>query len=289
MVEYSVVIPVYNEEKSIKKIVSEVKAVMRSIKKSYEIIVVNDGSSDGTKKILSSLKGIKVLTNENNRGYGYSLKRGIRAASANWIIIIDADQTYSPKDIKKLLDNIEGHDMVIGARVSKKRDIPLLRRPAKWLIGKISNYITNTKIPDLNSGLRVFRKDMVYQFWGLFPDGFSFTTTLTIAALCNNYNVKYVPIDYFKREGKSSINPIRDFIGFNKLLSKIALYFRPLKVFFPLSVLVFMLGVLRGIRDFLLNNSLGELSVILILSSLQIFFFGLLAELIVNRNRIKGP
>lgn len=286
MIRYSVVIPAYNEEKSILKLLNEVKETMRRIRKPYEIIVVNDGSTDNTEKIVENIKGIRLINQARNDGYGASLKKGINNSRGEWIIITDADGTYPIKDIPKILKFTNSFEMVIGARVSKNVKMPFMRRPAKWILARISNYITNTKIPDLNSGLRVFRKDMVYHFWGLFPDGFSFTTTLTVAALCSGYSVKYTPIDYFKRKGKSSIHPIKDFIGFVKLLSKIALYFRPLKIFFPASLIILLLGILRGARDLFLTDSLGELSVILVLGSIQILFFGFLAELIVKKGEV---
>ncbi len=286
MVRYSVVIPAYNEEDSIGDVLKKLKSIMKDIGKPYEIIVVDDGSTDGTARIIERVKGIMIITHERNRGYGTSMKDGIRKSRGEWIVITDADGTYPIKDIPKLIKYTKSYEMVIGARVSNNVKIPLMRRPAKWILARLSNYITNKKILDLNSGLRVFRKDLAYSFWNLFPEGFSFTTTLTVAALCRGYAVKYVTINYFKRKGKSSIHPIKDFIGFVKLLSKIALYFRPLKIFFPTSLIIFLLGIFRGIRDFYITNSLGELSVILVMGSIQVLFFGLLAELIVNRSEI---
>lgn len=284
MIKYSVVVPAYNEEDCIRDILNKLKSVMSNIGKPYEIIVINDGSTDATGETVKSMRKIKLIIHEQNKGYGASLKDGIKESKGKWIIITDADGTYPVEDIAKLLEYTKNHDIVIGARTSKDVSIPLMRRPAKWMLARLSNYITSTKIPDLNSGLRVFRKDLTYLFWNLFPDGFSFTTTLTVASLCSGYHVKYVPINYFKRKGKSSVHPIKDFIGFVKLLSKIALYFRPLKVFLPASLIILILGILRGIRDLYLTNSLGELSVIFILGSMQIFFFGMLADLVVNRN-----
>jgi hypothetical protein len=124
---------------------------------------------------------------------------------------------------------------------------------------------------------------MAMRFWSLFPQGFSFTTTLTIASLANNYNVKYVPINYFKREGKSSIHPIKDFIGFNLLIFKVALYFAPLKFFVPTSIILFLAGVIKGIIDFLSGGRIGIFAALVVLFSVQIFFFGLLADLVNKR------
>jgi len=136
-----------------------------------------------------------------------------------------------------------------------------------------------------NFGLRIFRKEIALKFWGLFPDNFSFTATITVASLCYGYNVKFIPINYYKRKGKSSMKP-SNFFGFISLIMKMSLFFRPLKIFIPTSIILFIFGILRSIRDFILTNSIGELAVIILLSSLYIFFFGLLAELIVKRTDI---
>lgn len=281
IVKYSVIIPAYNEEKAVLETISNIKKTLKNL--SYEIIVVNDASKDRTGFILKKIQGIKVITHPVNKGYGASLKSGLRIAQGDWIIITDADGTYPVKDIPRLLEYTLKYDMVIGARTGRKVHDPVLRRPAKWMLKIVARIVTGINIPDLNSGLRVFRKKMVMQFWNLFPNGFSFTTTLTISALVNNYNVKYIPINYFKREGKSSINPIKDFLGFNFLIFRVALYFAPLKFFVPSSMILFLFGLIKGIIDFSNTGKIGIFAAIAILFSIQIFFFGLLADLVNKR------
>jgi glycosyltransferase involved in cell wall biosynthesis len=281
MVKYSVIIPVYNEEKSILNTINKIKKTLKN--HPCEIIAVNDASKDNTARILSKIQGIRVVTHPVNKGYGGSLKSGLRAAEGEWIIITDADGTYPIEDIPKLLSYTPKYDMVVGARTGREVQVPLLRRPAKWMLKIVAKAVTGINIPDLNSGLRVFRRDMAMRFWSLFPQGFSFTTTLTIASLANNYNVKYVPINYFKREGKSSIHPIKDFIGFNLLIFKVALYFAPLKFFVPTSIILFLAGVIKGIIDFLSGGRIGIFAALVVLFSVQIFFFGLLADLVNKR------
>ncbi len=281
MIKYSVIIPVYNEEKSILSTVNSVKKTMKNY--SYELILVNDASKDRSASILSKLQGVNVITHPVNKGYGGSLKSCMRAAQGEWVIIADADATYPIEDIPKLISYTPKYDMVVGARTGRKVEVPLFRRPAKWMLKIVARTVTGINIPDLNSGLRVFRKDMAMRFWNLYPQGFSFTTTLTIASLANNYAVKYVPINYFKREGKSSINPIKDFIGFNMLIFKVALYFAPLKFFTPASVVLFFIGIIKAIMDFVSGGKIGIFAAIVVLFSVQIFFFGLLADLVNKR------
>ena len=280
-INYSVIIPTYNEEKAILETISKLKSTLKNL--SYEIIVVNDASKDRTGIILKKIHGIRVITHPVNKGYGASLKSGLRAAEGEWIIITDADGTYPVSDIPRLLAHIPRNDMVVGARTGRKVYVPILRRPAKWMLRIVARMVTGIKIPDLNSGLRVFRKEMAMKFWNLFPPGFSFTTTLTIAALVNNYSVKYIPINYFKRKGKSSINPVKDFLGFNFLIFRVALNFAPLKFFVPTSIILFLIGLVKGIIDFLGTGKIGIFAALVVLFSIQIFFFGLLADLVNKR------
>ncbi len=285
-ISVSVIIPVYNEEEVITKTISAVKKVMNlSSIKEFEIIVVNDGSKDKSPQIISQIPNIIKINHPINKGYGASIKSGIRVSKFEWILILDADGTYPIADIPKLINETQGYDMVVGARTGKNVFIPVMRRPAKYILKKMTRIMTGMDIPDLNSGLRIFKKSLAEKFWTMFPDGFSFTTTITLASLTNGYSVKFIPINYFKRTGKSSINPIKDFIKFNILIFKMVIYFSPLKFFTPLSIFILILGILRGWRDYLVVNHLGELSLALVFVAAQLFFFGLLADLISKRMR----
>ncbi len=288
----SVIIPAYNEEKSIEETINKVKLTLKKTRINHEIIVIDDGSKDKTKEIIKNkFKDIILIEQEENRGYGASLKEGIKNAKYKWIAITDADGTYPIEEISKLLEYIPKYTMVVGARTKKGAKIPSLRKPAKWFLNKLANYLTKTKIPDLNSGLRVFRKDAAERFESLLPDGFSFTTTITIACLSNNYKLKYLPIDYYKREGKSSINPVREFVNFTLLIVKIILYFKPLHFFIPAALFFILSGSLWAIRN-LINSyptgflNIGLFSVLLIICGIQIGFLGLLADLVIKRTKL---
>ena len=286
MVSISLIIPAYNEEKAIKDTIDNIKKAIKNIKNKIDIIVVDDGSKDKTAEILSKIKAIKLIRHSINKGYGASLKTAIKNTASDYILIIDGDGTYPASSILPLINYSKKCDMVVGTRTGRIVKIPFLRRPAKWFLKHFAQYLTKTKIPDLNSGLRIFKRDIALRFMSLFPDGFSFTTTLTIACLTNDYNVKYVPINYYKRKGKSGIHPIKDFIGFTNLIFRITIFFKPLNVFMPISVFLFILGALKLIRDFILESTFGLGGATIILASIQIAFLGILAELVIKRTNL---
>jgi len=281
----SIIIPIYNEEKSLPKVLSDIKKIKAHNRNICEIIAVDDGSTDNSAKIVQEAR-IKLLRHTSNKGYGAALKTGISAANGEYILIIDADGTYPVDAIPTLIKLSSKYDMVVGARTGKHVTIPLLRRPAKWILNKLANYLTDIKIPDLNSGLRIFKKDIALRFFDLFPDGFSFTATITIAALTNNYNVKFVPINYYKRESKSSIKPIRDFSSFFYLILRLMIYFKPAKIFLPTSAMLFIIGFIKAMRDFILFNYFGVGAVMVILTSIQLGFLGLIADLVIKRTKL---
>ncbi len=287
MDEITIILPVYNEEQSIHSTIEQIKNVMASVNVNYEIIAVNDGSSDSSRDVLGKEEGIRVLNNAYNLGYGASLKRGIKAAKYPWILITDTDGTYPVSDIPKLIQHSDNYDMVVGARTGKNVYVPLMRRPAKFILTQLAQFLTKKRIPDLNSGLRLFKKEIAMEFFHLFPSRFSFTTTITLACLTNDYTVKFIPIDYYKRKGKSTIHPINDFINFNKIIFKIVLYFEPLKFFLWPGFLLSFIGVIYGLYQILMTTprNLGQFPIILFLAGLQIAFLGLIAELVVRSKR----
>lgn len=284
MISISIVIPAYNEAKGIKEVLVDTKESMKAVSGEYEIIVIDDGSTDGTSDIVGGIADIKLIKHDSNKGYGAALKTGIENAKADLILIIDADGSYPVEDIPRLLEHVDSYAMVVGARMGERVKIPLFRRPAKFLLSLIANYLSGVKIPDLNSGMRVFKKDIAKRFFNILPQGFSFTSTLTLACICNEYPVKYVPINYHSRKGKSTIHPIKDTVNFALLIVRAITYFRPLKVFLPAGFIITLIGLLKLIFiDVLIEHNIGDLSVMLILSGIQICFFGLLADLIVKR------
>ncbi len=284
----SVVVPVYNESATVKSTLEQIKEVLQEYSKEdlslkYEIIAVDDCSRDTSREIIEGIKGVTCLHHVVNKGYSSSLKTGIKSARGSHILILDADGTYPVKEIPLLLRHLDKFDMVVGARTGEKVHIPLPRRPAKWFLAKVANYIVEKKIPDLNSGMRVFRKELALEFWKLLPERFSFTITITMASLTSGYDVKYVPINYYSRKSKSTIHPIKDFLGFNKILLKMMLFFRPLKIFVPLSIITIISGIALFLFGWFYWHRIFDTTLaIIVVAGVQFFILGLVAELIVR-------
>ena len=277
--QVSIIIPAYNEELRIGEVLNNLLNDIKLWNFECEIIVVDDGSIDKTSEILEKYD-VKLIRHEQNKGYGASLKTGIHFAKYDIIAIADADGTYPINKIPELINFIDEYDMVVGAR--KYIELPLITRPAKWILNKYANYLVEYKIPDLNSGLRVFKKNVYSKFKRLLPNGFSFTTTITLALLSNDYPVKYVPIDYFKRAGKSKIKPISDTINFFSLITRTSLYFNPLRVFAPIAFLLLFLGIVSFGYDIYMRD-ITDKTMMLFLWGMQFGIMGLLADMISKK------
>jgi glycosyltransferase involved in cell wall biosynthesis len=283
----SIVIPIYNEEDAVVKTVQDIHDIMHENNLSFEIILVDDGSTDGSADkihnyIENKYDNAVVVYHDRNLGYGAALKSGFKISKYEHIVITDADATYPNDEIPKLLNYINDYDMVVGARIGKNVKIPLIRKPAKWFINKLANYLTNYKIPDLNSGLRVMKKSLIEKFLNYLPNGFSLTSTITLSLLTNSYTIKYVPIDYMTRKGKSKIKPIQDTLNFIQLIIRTVMYFNPLKIFLPFSLIFIVPGLVFLIRDFISLN-IAQTSVLLIITGSIILAIGMLSDLINKR------
>jgi len=281
----SILVPAYNEQDSIASVVTELHGVMRDGGWPYEVIVVDDGSTDSTATRVDQTQN-RLLRHPSNRGYGAALKTAIRHAHYETIVITDADGTYPNHRIPHLLGIFAENecDMVVGARIGQQVAVPLVRRPAKWAISRLAELVVGQPIPDINSGLRVFRRDAGLQMFGILPDGFSFTTTITLAMLTNGYLIEYVPIDYHARVGKSKIRPVRDTLNFIQLIFRIALYFAPLKVFLPVSGLLLLAALAWGLFTYLVLDQLADVStLVIVMAAVQVAVIGLLAELVNQR------
>jgi len=282
--DFGVIVPVYKEDcDCLKGLISDLLKVFGDKSNNFEVIIVFDGNSGdylGVKEFFNDNSYVKFVAHKFNKGYGSSLKTGIINSSFENICIIDSDNTYPPEEFGLLIDEYEDVDMVIGLR--DKKGVPFIRRLPKWFLRLFAGFMTNHKIPDLNSGMRIFKKSVCEIFWKLYPKKFSFTSTLTMGFLTNDYVVKWVPINYYKRLGKSHINPVKDTLGFISLIGRLALYFNPLRFFMPLSLIIGVLAVLRGLRDYITYQQFGGLTLVLFFMAFQVFFFGLIAE-IINR------
>lgn len=279
----SVVIPAFNEEKAIAQVIRELDAELRSADIEAEIIVVDDGSPDNTGREAHGA-GARVLRHRSNRGYGAALKNGIAAASHDIIAITDADGTYPAKHIPQMLRVLDRADLVVGARVGANVHIPLIRRPAKWALNKLANFVSDSRIVDMNSGLRVFRRDVVMQYFPILPDQFSWTTTLSLSMHCDKYAVEYVPIEYRHRTGSSKIMPW-DAGTFAVLILRTAMLFRPLRVFLPMVLVCLAYGIAKMTHDLFIvdDPNISASAILSFLSALFILLIGMLGDSISTR------
>jgi glycosyltransferase involved in cell wall biosynthesis len=284
-------LPTYNEELAIEPVLDEIVSALAGESIRYEILVVDDASTDATADLAERYAAecwqcpIRVIRCPENRGAGAARKVGIRNARGDVVVMLDADGTYPAESIPELLKYFPVYDQVNGARTSEQGTLPWLRVPAKWFIRKLACYLTGTKIPDLNTGLKAFKRDAMLPWLWVVPNGFSCVTTMTLAFLTNGYAVKYVPIPYRTRIGKSKFHPIRDTAAYLSTVLRMVLYFRPLKVFLPLSALAIGLGMLMSMFSFTFTGSMQESDIVVLTAGFMTCMLGLLAEVIVAHHR----
>jgi glycosyltransferase involved in cell wall biosynthesis len=277
--DLALILPAFNEVDGIEDTVARVRQVLATLPCSSEIIVVDDGSTDGTGTKAAEC-GVRVLTHLWNRGYGAALKTGVLATDARAIMIMDADSSYSPDAIPRLYARLGASDMVVGSRLLGSTGVAWIRRPGKWMLNTFASYLIGLKIPDLNSGQRVMKRDVLLKYMHLCPSGFSFTSTITLAMLANGHGVVYEPIDYLKRSGQSKIRASH-FVSFILLVVRSVVLFNPLKVFLPLGAIIFLVGVGKLIQDIYRWN-LSETAVMAFLSAITVWAVGLLADMIAR-------
>ena len=290
----SIIIPCYNEKHAIRDTIEWILSVIRDSKlKNVEIIAVNDGSTDGCEQVLNALakehhsEDLLVVHHKRNQGYGAALKTGIRRSQSDYICITDADGTYPNDRIPDLIEQISSKDldMVVGARIGPKVEYSKIRSIPKMILVPWVSFLCGTEVPDMNSGLRIFRRDRSLDFLKLLPDGFSFTTTITICLLRNRYAVEFTPISYARRIGKSHIKPIQDTLRFTQLILRTGMYFAPLRLLSPLIVALATLFSISSLYDLTILNNLTDKTVLLGFASLNVFMFALLADMIDKRSR----
>lgn len=278
-------VPVYNEAEGVTDTLRRLVTATGEFDIPVEIIVVDDGSTDRTAESLAGFQSrVSLVTHPVNRGYGAAIKSGMAVANGDRIAIVDADGTYPVERLGDLWKRCgDSVDMVVGARTAPGSQIPLIRRPAKWLLRRFATWLVGQWIPDLNSGFRIFRRSTAQRFLTLLPDGFSLTSTLTIAFLSAGHSVQYVEIDYSSRTGRSKIRPLHDTYQFFLLVLRTSLVFAPLRFFFPIAfVFMFASAALLAYRAFV-GEAFGVVSLILFVTGIQVFALGLLADLVNRR------
>ncbi|MFH1456766.1 MAG: glycosyltransferase family 2 protein [Patescibacteria group bacterium] len=276
--QVSVIIPVFNEQETVSDVIKNIKLELHKLNLTYEIIAVNDCSTDNTKNILQNIENIKIINHSYNKGNGAALKTGARTAQYDWILTFDADGQHNPEYIAEMLKYTDDYDLISGERVGYKG--PWIRQPGKKIIHWLARYLLGHKINDFNCGLRLVKRNEFLRFAHLYPDGFSCCTTSIFAFLKEKLNIKFIPIKINKREnGKSQVST-KDAFTYLMLIIRLIMLFSPLRIFLPISFLFFLLFIFLFINDMLISefNNISDSTVLLFISSVLIFFFGLIAD-----------
>ena len=284
---FSLIIPVFNEEESINNLFNKLKNI-KEIKEDIEIILVDDCSTDKSYDYLkqnSSNVNAIIIKNEKNRGYGYSIKEGVKIAKNNVIAISDCDGTYPVEEILKMFEifNLNNADMIIGKRNFKNSSNSFIKNFGRALIGKVVNKLTDENIPDFNSGLRLFKKHFLIEDINLYPDGFSLTTTLTILMKLSNKKVINHEISYLPRIGKSKIIAY-DFFRFLKLILYLTFYFKPFKILLPINIIFALAFFVSFIYD-IINFNLTDKTLLFLFISINMAMLSFIVEMIIKRRK----
>jgi len=284
-VQVSVVLPVFNEATHLEAEVNRISKALEGADMTFEIIVIDDGSTDGSGKLAEQL-GVRVLRFETNRGSGSARKYGSMSARGEVVVWTDVDMTYPNDRIPDLVGALQGYDQVVGARTSEEGTVKVLRKPAKWLIRRLASYLSKTPIPDLNSGFRAFRRVVGDQFLYLLPTGFSCVTTITMAFLSSGYSVKYIPIEYAPRAGESKFHWWKDTKRYVLQVIRMILMHEPIRFFGPPAVLFWLTGSGKLIFDLIDKDFRVATNTIVVLGlALALTGIGLMADLMVQLNR----
>lgn len=279
MVEYcdvSVVIPAYNEAESIAECIARIKKVSLE----FEMIVCDDGSTDDTSQI-AKVAGALVIEHKRNLGNGAAVKTGACVATRPYIVFMDGDLQHPPEEIPKLLEKLSLHDMAIGSRTRKSKTAAVRNFGNAFLRG-VAQMLSGKRIDDMTSGFRAVKRDLFMEFIHLYPMKYSYPSTSTLCFLHEGYSVEFVALDSIqKREsGTSNINPAKDGLRFLKIILRIIMIFNPMKLFLPLSICAFSIGVAVGTMQLLLVGGIQSSAIILTLAGLLFFFNGLVTEMI---------
>lgn len=267
----SIVIPAFDEELGIGPVVERVRA----LRPWAEVLVVDDGSRDRTAEVAAAA-GARVVRHPYNKGNGAAVKTGIRAARGELVLLMDADGQHDPDDVLRVLEPLDLHDLVVGARSSK--DQTATRALGNWVFTRLASWLTGRPIPDLTSGFRAARRERLLEILHLLPNGFSYPTTSCLALLKAGHNVTFVPITARRRVGRSKIRVLQDGTKFLLIIFKIVTLYSPLRVFFPIAAAAFLLGAAYGLWNVVAHGKIPMGSALLIQLAVVVFLFGLISE-----------
>ena len=286
----TIVLPCYNEQDHVLREIERICVAMDKSGMPYELLAIDDASTDGTLDRLRSVErdfpSLRVIHFPRNGGSGTVRRIGTQQAKGEIVVWTDADLTYPNERIPEfiaMLDEQPEIDQVVGARTSEEGSLKVFRVPAKWFVRKLAERLVNAQIPDLNSGLRAFRRQVALPYLRLLPPGFSCVTTITLAFLSNEHEVKYVPIQYAKRAGRSKFHFFSDAYKYLLQVLRMVMYFNPLKVLMPPALFLLGLGVVKGIYDLFAHHfHIANDTLLVFVTGLILGSMALLADLIVR-------
>ena len=283
--DVSVVLPCYNERNHVEQEVKRIRASLEAAGMTYELICVDDGSTDGTREVLKQIPDVRLILFSRNQGSGTARRIGTQEARGRVVVWTDADMTYPNELIPELVRELDDdHDQVVGARRSEAGTYKFFRVPAKWAIRRLASYLTSSTIPDLNSGLRAFKRSVAEPYLRLLPPGFSCVTTITLAFLSNGHQIKYIPVDYYKRSGRSKFHPFKDAYNYMIQVLRMVMYFNPLRVLMPVALTLFGGTLVKLVWDLVVHPFRITGSTVLIgIAAFNIAAIALLADLVVKR------
>jgi glycosyltransferase involved in cell wall biosynthesis len=282
-VDVTVVIPAYNEEQGIGATLDGLLEVTNASRRCYEVIVVDDGSSDATAEA-ATRDDVRLLRHRSNKGYGAALKTGVLAAAGEIVCFYDADAQFHPRDVERLVDEMDHVDAALGSRTAESY-VPLSRAGGKRLLASFANYLARQEIPDLNCGLRAIKREILLDYLHLLPQGFSASSTTTLVLLKEGYEVVFVPITVEKRVGTSTVRPFKHGMEVALLVLRLTTLFDPFRVFGPVALLLFLAGVGWGAQYMIQGQGLSVAALFLLISAVLIFFFGLLTDQVAALRR----
>ncbi len=281
-VDFSVIIPAYNEAGSIGPVLERLATHLGKLGKEYEILVVVDGATDATAEEVRAVAAVRLVEHPYNLGNGAAVKTGIRNARGKVLVFMDADGQHAPEDVERLLAGCERYDMVVGAR-GRGSQAGWHRGLANGIYNYLASYVTGQRIEDLTSGFRAMRREVARLFVGLLPNGYSYPTTITLCFMRAGFSVKYAPIAVAKRQGgKSQIRLIADGSKCLLVIAKICMLFSPLKIFLPVSLYLLLMGIGYYGYTFITTHRFTNMSMLLFTTSVMVFMMGLIAEQIAQ-------
>jgi glycosyltransferase involved in cell wall biosynthesis len=281
---FSVVLPAFDEERGLHATLEELRVALAGVGRTFEIVVVDDGSTDATPDVLASHEGVRVVRHATTRGYGAALKSGIRAAAHPLVVVMDADGTYPASAIPVLVDACRTAHMVVGARRGAMHS-GIARGAVKWCFRQFAQWITGAAIPDLNSGLRAFQRGVAERFAAVLPDGFSFTTTITVSSLLEGLTVRFEPVDYRPRIGRSKIRPVRDTLRIGRQLARLGVVLSPFRTSVAAALVLAAAFAATSTWELFEQGRIPAFAFAWLVASTAALAAGLAAELRVRRRR----